>query len=219
MSRPLKAVLIVEDQPDAQDMLQEVVQEVHPDADITTCATVSHALMQVQRPWHLVLIDLRLLDGSGLDVLRRFKAVQPQTSAIVTSLCQDDTTIFQALQIGADGYLLKSDPPTWLVASLRRMCDGEPPLSPAVARLVLKHFRGLCSPMPTHATEQATPLSPRENEVLAALGEGLSIQETGVKLGISPHTTNDHVKSIYRKLGISSRAQAATEAMRRGLLG
>lgn len=218
MTVPSKKVLIAEDQPDALQLLQEVVQAVHPDAEVTTCATVSHALMQLHQTWDLVLIDLRLLDGSGMTVLEQLKAQQPQTPAIVTTLCQDEKTIFQALQIGADGYLLKSDPQPLLVNALHRMCHGEPPLSPAVARLVLQHFRGLRTPATTQAVPQTPALSPRENDVLGAIGCGLSIQETGLQLGISPHTTNDHVKAIYRKLGISSRAQAAAEALRRGLL-
>ena len=131
----------------------------------------------------------------------------------------DDASVFGALQAGADGYLLKSEPPQMLADALRRIANEELPLSPAVARRVLRYFRA--SPgadlLPPDSSNEA--LTPRETEVLAAIGEGLSIQETGDRLGITYYTTNGYIKSIYRKLGIKSRAQAATEAQRRGLLG
>ena len=212
-------ILLVEDQPDAQQMLESIVQQVYPGAVSTACATVAHALMQVDRPWSLALIDLRLLDGSGVDVLRAFKARHAQVPAVVTTMYSDDASVFGALQAGADGYLLKSEPPQMLADALRRIANEELPLSPAVARRVVRYFRA--SPgadlLPPDSSNEA--LTPRETEVLAAIGEGLSIQETGDRLGITYYTTNGYIKSIYRKLGIKSRAQAATEAQRRGLLG
>lgn len=211
-------VLLVEDQGDAVDLLQELVRTVFPSAQVKVCGTVAHALMQLDLPWPLALIDLRLLDGSGLVVLQAFKAAQPDAQAIVTTLYHDDDIVFGALQAGADGYLLKSDPLPSLVSSLRRMADGEPPLSAAVARRILRHCRsGQVQPVATPQLHSAV-LTPRETQVLAGIGEGLSIAEVGERLGMAYHTTNDHIKSIYRKLGIRTRAQAATEAMRRGLL-
>ncbi|MBK6594282.1 MAG: response regulator transcription factor [Burkholderiales bacterium] len=218
MSEPAMQILLVEDQSDAVDLLQELVRTVFPTAQVKVCGTVAHALMQLDLPWQLALVDLRLLDGSGLVVLQALKAAQPDTQAIVTTLYHDDDIVFSALQAGADGYLLKSDPLPSLVSSLRRMADGEPPLSAAVARRILKHCRS-GQVQPVAATPlQAAVLTPRETQVLAAIGEGLSIAEVGERLGMAYHTTNDHIKAIYRKLGIRTRAQAATEAMRRGLL-
>lgn len=213
------SVLLVEDQPDAQKMLEGIVQEVYPGAVATVCATVAHALMQVQRSWALALIDLRLLDGLGVDVLRAFKAHHPEVPAVVTTMYSDDASVFGALQAGADGYLLKSEPAQTLADALRRIANGELPLSPAVARRVLRYFRASPGADLLPPDPQAEALTPRESEVLAAIGEGLSIQETGDRLGITYYTTNGYIKSIYRKLGIKSRAQAATEAQRRGLLG
>ena len=110
-------ILLVEDQPDAQQMLESIVQQVYPGAVTTACATVAHALMQVGRPWSLALIDLRLLDGSGVDVLRAFKARHAEVPAVVTTMYSDDASVFGALQAGADGYLLKSEPPQMLADS------------------------------------------------------------------------------------------------------
>jgi DNA-binding NarL/FixJ family response regulator len=213
------SALLVEDQPDAQTMLESIVQQVYPGAVITACSTVAHALMQVQRPWTLALIDLRLLDGSGLEVLRAFKTHHAEVPAVVTTMFSDDASVFGALQAGADGYLLKSEPAHLLADALRRIGRGELPLSPAVARRVLQYFRTCPGSDLLPSDDHAVALTPRESDVLAAIGEGLSIQEAGDRLGISYHTTNGYIKSIYRKLGIKSRAQAATEAQRRGLLG
>ena len=91
------SVLLVEDQPDAQKMLEGIVQEVYPGAVATVCATVAHALMQVQRSWALALIDLRLLDGLGVDVLRAFKAHHPEVPAVVTTMYTDDASVIGAL--------------------------------------------------------------------------------------------------------------------------
>lgn len=211
-------ILLVEDQSDALDLLHELVGAVFPGAQVTACRTVAHALMQLDRPWQIALVDLRLLDGTGLLVLKALKAAQADTQAIVTTLFHDDDAVFSALQAGADGYLLKSDPFPSLVSSLRRMTDGQPPLSAAVARRILKHYRSGQFKTTAEAPAQAAVLTSRETQVLAAIGEGLSIAEVAERLCMAYHTTNDHIKAIYRKLGIRNRAQAATEAMRRGLL-
>ena len=216
-------VLLVEDQPDAQAMLGDIVRQAFGDVTLAECITVAHAMAQVGKPWALALIDLRLLDGSGLDVLRTFKAAHPQVPAIVTTMYSDDDSIFQALQAGADGYLLKTEPPELLLDSLRSMQKGEVPLSPMIARRMLRFFRQPLLPtlkipsLPPGSRAQEV-LTAREIEVLAAIGEGMSIQETAERLRISYHTVNGHIKAIYRKLDINCRAQAAVEAQRRGLM-
>jgi DNA-binding NarL/FixJ family response regulator len=219
MDGRVRSVLLVEDQPEAQKMLESVVHQVYPGAVITACASVADALIQVPRSWSLALIDLRLLDGSGIEVLRAFKIHHAEVPAVVTTLFADDASVFGALQAGADGYLLKSEPAPWLADALRRIARGELPLSPAIARRVLRHFRTSLEADLLPPDQYVEALTPRESEVLAAIGEGLSIQEAGDRLGISYHTTNGYIKAIYRKLGIKNRAQAATEAQRRGLLG
>ena len=96
-------ILLVEDQPEACALLQDIAQQVYPAAHTTHCPTVAHALMRVDEAWDLALIDLRLLDGSGLEVLRRFKQCHPEVPAVVTTLFSDDASVFGALQAGADG--------------------------------------------------------------------------------------------------------------------
>lgn len=226
MTESVRAVLLVEDQLDASELLERLVRQAYGEAEITVCITVSHALAQMDRGWSLALIDLRLLDGSGIDVLRRFKQAHPNVPAIVTTMYSDDASVFAALQAGADGYLLKTEPPEQLLTSLLSMAQGEVPLSPSIARRMMRFFRsaqGLddeVAPMSALAGDgdRAQELTPRETEMLAAIGRGLSTQEAADQLGIGYHTACGYIKSIYRKLDIGSRAQAAVEAQRRRLM-
>lgn len=216
-----RMVLLVEDQLDASDLLERLVRQAYGEADITTCITVSHALAQMDRRWSLALIDLRLLDGSGIDVLRRFKQVHPGVPAIVTTMYSDDASVFAALQAGADGYLLKTQPPGQLLAALQSMARGDVPLSPPIARRMMRFFRGegaAAAPPGSDRRDAPDVLTPRETEMLAAIGRGLSTQEAADQLGIGYHTASGYIKSIYRKLDIGSRAQAAVEAQRRRLM-
>ena len=182
----------------------------------------------MDRDWSLALIDLRLLDGSGLDVLRRFKQVHPDVPAIITTMYSDDASVFAALQAGADGYLLKTQAPEQLLSSLQSMAQGDVPLSPAIARRMMRFFRAEqnakddTAPAPLQddvgdPDERAPALTPRETEMLAAIGRGLSTREAADQLGIAYHTASGYIKAIYRKLDIGSRAQAAVEAHRRRL--
>ena len=138
---------------------------------------------------------------------------------VVASIHDDDDHLFQALQAGAQGYLLKDHPTAWLALQLRGIAQGQPPLSPAIARRLLRHFQ---APPPTPAQSPAAPavtdLSARERDVLGLLAQGVRIADIGIALGISRHTVGDHVKNIYRKLNISSRAEAALQARHLGLI-
>lgn len=139
---------------------------------------------------------------------------RPACAVVVASIFDDDDNLFQALQAGAQGYLLKDQSTDWLARQLQGMAEGQLPLSPAVARRLLRHFR-----QPPAATgDDLAELSPREREVLGLLAQGVHIADIGKALAISRHTVGDHVKSIYRKLNISSRAEAALRARSMGLI-
>jgi DNA-binding NarL/FixJ family response regulator len=184
--------------------------------------------------YKLIMVDLELPDGNGLELLSALSAY-PATK-IVTTLYSDDEHLFPALQCGADGYLLKEDRFEVLVEELQKIVRGQPPLSPAIARRLLSHFRlGDGSPrleheiapgdfqMQRHASNSlAAPdherLTPRENEVLTYLSKGFTIKEIAGLMGIKWFTVNDHIKSIYKKLNVSSRAEAAVLASKQGLV-
>lgn len=243
-------VLIVEDNPVARSFLSRVVRESFSDVIvITEAGDLETARRQIglreakaqeppADPFKLVLVDLELPDGNGMELLAEL-ARYPATK-IVTTLYSDDDHLFPALQCGADGYLLKEDRFEVLVEELQKIVRGQPPLSPAIARRLLSHFRqgpggmgGLAEPGLAGASgfQSSRPmplgrgapldherLTPRESEVLTYLSKGFTIKEIANLMGIKWFTVNDHIKSIYKKLNVSSRAEAAVLASKQGLV-
>jgi DNA-binding NarL/FixJ family response regulator len=247
---PVK-VLIVEDNPVARSFLCRVVRESFSDTIvITEAGDLETARRQIgpltglttdtrlaEDPFKLILVDLELPDGNGMELLAEL-ARYPATK-IVTTLYSDDDHLFPALQCGADGYLLKEDRFEVLVEELQKIVRGQPPLSPAIARRLLTHFRGGAlggasdsAAMPLGSAFQSSRpmalgrgapldherLTPRESEVLTYLSKGFTIKEIANLMGIKWFTVNDHIKSIYKKLNVSSRAEAAVLASKQGLV-
>jgi DNA-binding NarL/FixJ family response regulator len=138
----------------------------------------------------------------------------------VVTIHADDAHLFPALQAGAFGYLLKEQPQDEIVGHLLRITQGEPPLSPSIARRVLAYFQQAQAERQRllQQMEEQVALTERESEVLQRVAKGFTLQEIASQFQLSRFTVNDYVKSIYRKLNVSSRAQAALEAVRRGLV-
>lgn len=166
----------------------------------------------------IALIDIGLPDGSGIDLIREVSAAHPHVQLVVTTIYDDDANLLHAMAAGADSYLLKDRPAEEIVALLRRIGAGEAALSPPVARRLLDHFRRHATFMTAGAAEHDEPeLTARETDVLGMIARGLTLAEAGKALGISRSTVASHVKTVYRKLGVTSRAEAALEATRRRL--
>jgi DNA-binding NarL/FixJ family response regulator len=209
-------ILLVDDLADALAMMQDAIQAAFGAVPCTLARSVREALDEIDSgaPFDLALVDLALGDGSGLTLIEQLAQRQPQCAVVVASIHDDDDHLFQALQAGAQGYLLKDHPTAWLALQLQGIAQGQPPLSPAIARRLLRHFQ----PPPATQAPAASDLSTREREVLGLLAQGVRIADIGSTLGISRHTVGDHVKNIYRKLNISSRAEAALQARSMGLI-
>lgn len=217
----MRHALIVEDLPEIRNWLGQVAGAAFPDLQVVTAARLDQALVCVQQQsFDLALIDLGLPDGNGTDVITALRRQQPQALPVVVTIYDDDEHLFPALQAGAFGYLLKEQPQDALVAQLLRMTQGEPPLSPPIARRVLAHFASA-----THRreslmrhVENEVSLTERETDVLQRVAKGYTLPEIALQFGLSKHTIADHIKQVYRKLNVSSRAEAALEAARRGLV-
>lgn len=205
-------ILIVEDLSETRRWLGEIVSAAFDESEIHEAASMRAGIAQAAaRDYDVALIDLGLPDGSGLDVLRNLRLLRPQTVCVVTTVMGDDASIVGALSAGAQGYLLKEQPQDLLVRQLKQMTEGIPALSPSVARRIMEHFK---------RTGPAAPeddLTGREREVLGLIGRGLRNGEVAEALGISENTVAGYIKDIYRKLGISSRAEASWHAARLGL--
>ncbi|MBT9504186.1 MAG: response regulator transcription factor [Burkholderiaceae bacterium] len=214
-------ILLLEDLPEIRAWLKALIKQVFPASEIIECARIHDALQLVAaQKFSLALLDLGLPDGSGVDVVAALRETQPDVQSVIVTIHDDDEHLFPALQAGAFGYLLKEQSRELLVEQLQRMSQGEPPLSPSIARKVIAYFTGQQRrPQASNTLVHEVSLTDRETEVLLRVAKGYTLPEIGVQLGLSRHTIADYVKQIYRKLNVSSRAEAALEAQRLGLFG
>lgn len=205
-------ILIVDDLRDARELLGELALAAFPAAALLCADSVAavRRMLGDAAP-ALALVDLSLGDGSGLEVIQHLRQQCPDCRVVVATIHDDDARIFAALQAGAEGYLLKDQPQDITLRQLTSITEGQPPLSPAIARRLIRHFQAPAASLPEDL------LTVREREVLTLLARGLTLTDIGRQLEISRHTAGDHVKNIYRKLDISTRAQAALHAQRIGL--
>lgn len=207
----VRDVFILEDLEETRDWLGEITRAAFPGAALAFATSVAEAKRVLGgRAFDLALIDLGLDDGSGLEILEQLCGRPGAPIAVVTTIFDDDRSLFSALYAGADGYLLKARPPGELTAALVGILAGQPPLSPAISRRLLAHFARPDAGDPR--------LTAREIEVLSLVSKGFTVAATAQALSISPNTVAGYVKEIYRKLQVNSRAEAALEAQRRGLV-
>lgn len=169
---------------------------------------------------NVFLVDLGLPDGRG-EVLLRFLSVhKPDAELLVFTVFGDESRLIEALEAGATGYVLKGCPPQELVQAIEQIRAGGAPISPLLARRLLKRFRAEPSPAGSVSASPADQmlLSQRESEVLQWLAQGYVNKEIALRLGIAPATVDSHVKNLYRKLSVHSRVQVIRVAQERGLL-
>ena len=164
----------------------------------------------------LVLTDIGLPDGSGLDVIPALKAAGARSLVITTFA--DRETVLAALTAGADGYLLKDSATEAVLDGIRVTLAGGAPISAAAAVFLLERFRAPEAPASAAPSLPAERLTPRETELLGLFSRGHSYKSAARELGISPLTVGDHVKAIYRKLDVNSRGEAVFAAVQRGQL-
>ncbi len=207
---------IIEDHVAAQQWLQEALEMAFPGIAIATVGTVAeaHALLDDATP-DIALVDLNLPDGSGLEIIQRISTDSPHTATVVTTIYDDDHYLFPALRAGARGYILKEQRKEEISGLLQGIVKGEPPISPQISQRMLNYFSAMSEPLPL---ERASSLTDREREVLSIIARGCSLAEAASQLGVTRNTIATQVKSIYNKLNISSRAEAALAATQMGIL-
>lgn len=207
-------VALVEDDDEARSRL---VASIGADASLRLVGeyrggTEALASLHAMVP-DVFLVDLGLPDMPGLEVVRHIATRHPACDILVVTIFGDEQTVLGALEAGARGYLLKGGMAHDIAADIRHLQNGGSPLSPVVARQLLKR---LVPERPVPDTE--APLTRRENEILQAIARGFSYAETASLLRISPQTVHTHLKNIYRKLAVHSKTEAVFEADRRRLL-
>ncbi|MBV7537517.1 response regulator transcription factor [Duganella sp. sic0402] len=224
VTNPLIRVVLVEDDVDFQQMLRQMIDDA-PDMELLTVASTREQGMRALEmlTMDVLLVDLGLPDGSGIELIRAAHLRQPQCGVMVCTVFGDEIHVMQSLEAGATGYLLKDSPAHSMVGEIRSLHRGGSPISPLIARQVLTRFREKKLPQPASAppkTDATRPLlSARELEVLELITKGFTADEIAELLSVSRHTVHTFVRRIYSKLHVNSKAEAIFEARNQGLIG
>ena len=165
----------------------------------------------------LILMDIQMPGCDGLEATRTIKKELPDTIIVVLTVRDDEEKLFEAIKNGAQGYLLKSIRAREMLEMLRGALRGEAAISPHMAGRMLEEFRRMSHQMPAD-TGEILDLTPREQEVLGLVAQGMEDKEIAVELSISVNTVKSHLRNLLAKLQVSSRREAARLAKNKGLL-
>jgi DNA-binding NarL/FixJ family response regulator len=214
----MTTVMVVEDDPAFLTRFCGIVAcdpEFELFAAVADLASARQALSKAAPD--VLLTDLGLPDGSGIDLIRETARRYPATDIMVITVFNDEDHVLASIEAGATGYILKDSMREEFVWLIRQLRDGGSPISPVIARQLLKRFKPTASVPQARQVEEAD-LSARESEVLSYIAKGFSFSEIARLLGVSPHTVTTHVKKIYQKLAVHSRGEAVYEAGKMGLV-
>jgi DNA-binding NarL/FixJ family response regulator len=194
-------VAIVEDDKTLRQGFETLLNQTPGFHCVCTCETVAEALCKISkcRP-DVVLMDIQLPDKSGIECTAKIKELLPSIQIVVVTVYEDSERIYQALQAGACGYLLKRSAPERIIAAIREAQEGGVPMTPEIARKVIGQFRAKAT-----ASTQVETLTAREKEVLQLVMQGLENQEIADRMGVSIATVRFHLQHIYEKLHVHSR--------------
>jgi DNA-binding NarL/FixJ family response regulator len=231
MSADQISIIIVEDEPEFRRRFAQIIDSEPTMRLAGVAANKRDAQVLIDREeFEVMLIDLGLPDGTGIDLIRSVSQRKPDVDIMVVTVFGDEQHVVSSIEAGATGYILKDSTPADVISCIRLLRAGGSPVSPVVARSVLRAIRSrMGGPGAVSASASASapartanaennPLSARETEILQLLAKGMSFNEIGEILGISPHTVTAHIKKIYRKLAVHSRGEAVYEASQMGLL-
>ncbi|OAI38677.1 LuxR family transcriptional regulator [Planctomycetaceae bacterium SCGC AG-212-D15] len=207
MAKTPIAVAIVEDNARYRKELAKFLGGCPEFTCTDTFGSAEEALAELpKRPTEVVLMDINLPSASGIECTARLKAQLPNLHILMLTVYEDTDSIFQALQAGATGYLLKRAHPDDIVRAIHDVRSGGSPMTGYIARKVVESFRQAPA-----STSEAENLSPREREILNYLAQGYQYKEIAAALDISYATVRTHIERVYQKLQVCSRAQAVAK--------
>lgn len=217
-------VMLVDDDERIQQALRLAI-ETHPELNLVGQAyTLKEAIAVVEelQP-EVVLVDLGLPDGSGLELIAHIHQHMPGCESMVLTVFGDESHVISSIEAGATGYLTKDTRTANILDRLKQLRAGGSPISPVIARRLLNRFRGVATPdqLPTSKTamnQEFTPLSEREQQVLEMVAKGFMQAEIADILGVSINTISTYIKRIYKKLAVNSRTSAVHRANALGLI-
>lgn len=208
------SVIVIEDDEVVRNHLADMLSE-HDDfelLDVSGCVADGLKALQQYKP-EILLTDLGLPDGNGIEVIRAIESNHLDTQAMVISGFQDEHHVFSALEAGAKSYIHKHDESQKITDAIFSMMQGGAPISPVIARLMLQKFQRT-----EPVIEFPEALTERQIKILRLVSQGFSSKEISQKLDISYYTVTTHIKNIYTKLQVNSRTEALHEAGKLGLL-
>ncbi len=206
------SILLADAHSYTRNLLKEISHQVFEHARIEEADSLYKARELItQKKYCLAFIDASFPDGSGIEIVKKIVLANSQTYIVMTSMHDDDKYLFDSLRAGAKGYLLKDLSKEQLTHHIKGILFGKPPISDRILRRLLDYFHN-----PT--LTNIHPLTARETEVLCLIGKGWSRREVSNSLEISVNTAAEHIQNIYQKLNINTRAEAALEACRLGLI-
>ena len=213
MEKQVIKVAIIEDLKDVALELQDLLN----DEDDIDCSQVYHdaesaIAFLTKFPADIVLSDIGLPGASGIEAIIAIREACPQTQFCMFTVFEDNQKIFQSIQAGAKGYILKNSNPTRIVQSIKELRQGGSPMNPEIARKVIDAFT---APNGTSPETAPLPLTPREFELLHQLSKGLLYKEIATELGITVGTVKQHIHKIYDKLQVNNRTEAINLYLRR----
>ena len=211
-------IAVVEDEPRTRQRIADVVSRQPGWVLLGDAGTLAEArdLLRAATP-DVLLLDIGLPDGSGLDLLSDLAALPDNTTGtLVVSVLGDERSVLRAIELGASGYLLKDADDAAIRAAIDELMQGGAPLSPSIAVHLMRRFQAA----PGRSISRSdNPLSEREVELLRLIAKGLSYEEVGRVLGLKYNTVTSYAKEIYRKLQVHSRSEAVFEARQAGWMG
>lgn len=219
MVRERISVALVDDDPSVRQRFKASIEK-HPDLIwLGEAGSVREgkALALNTNP-RVLLVDLGLPDGSGIEIIQEVSQKQPTIEIMVVSMFGDEGHVINAIEAGASGYILKDTDDLSLAEHIIQLCDGGSPMSPLIARHLLKRMQSSETSLKQIMNSEAVALTPRELELLKLLARGYTYREVAEDLNVSSHTVNSHIKNLYRKLSVKSKNEAIYTATQHGIL-
>jgi DNA-binding NarL/FixJ family response regulator len=212
-------VMLIDDHPIVVIGLKEILQAEHDIAIVGEARGVKEALTKATelKP-DVILMDVKLIDGSGIDATREIKESCPDTQVLMLTRCDDQDTVLEAVQAGAIGYVLQDIPAENLIGAIRSVRSNRTMINPMIARKLVERL-AVTERNGVLLKFQRGGLTERELDVLKGAAAGLSDKEMALNLFLSEATVKSHLRSLYQKLKIHNRAQAAVYAAKNGLGG
>ncbi|MBL8952004.1 MAG: response regulator transcription factor [Myxococcaceae bacterium] len=205
-------IFVVEDDPQLRQYLVMLLDGEPTTRVIGNAGSAEEALVLLEelQP-RLMLVDLALPGASGLELIAKVRDRPEAPLMMAHTVFDDRDNVLAAIRAGASGYVLKGCAPRELIEALQSLNAGGSPMSPRIARAVLRELQERPAPLPD-------PLSPRERLVLKLVDEGLTYKQIAERMSVSPHTVHSHIKNIYDQLHVRSREEALAKARHRGII-